>query len=254
MARSDDVADLKRRLVNVLRILEAEQQFELTYGHVSCRTRPGSDTYLILGDLHDRGLHVAEVGVDDLVTMSADGTTRASERNAPGERFIHLGIYARRPDVNAVVHCHPQLPTVFSIAGVAIEPVDHLGVLFTPEVPIHDYSGQIDTIEKAQALAATLGSGAATLIRSHGVAVVGSSLERACVATLALDRTARMQYLATQIGTARPIPQEFTDDGGHFSEGLSDREYFATAWAFYCWKHADRLIADETGKVNRLDV
>lgn len=254
MASDGDQQALKRRLINVLRILESEGQFELTYGHVSCRTHPGSDRFLILADLHERGLHIAEAEIDDIVTMSADGETGMFERDAPGERFIHLAAYMSRPDVNAVVHCHPRLPTAFSIAGVEIEPVDHLGVLFAPRVPIHDYSGQIDTREKAEALAATLGSGTAALIRSHGVVVVGSSLERACIASLALDRTAGMQYCASQIGTARPVPEEFTEGRGRFSEGLSAEEYFRTAWTFYCWKHGERLIRDDAGNLDRLNV
>ncbi|HKQ00440.1 MAG TPA: class II aldolase/adducin family protein [Actinomycetes bacterium] len=237
-----DVTDHKRRLVNCLRIMEREGLFELTYGHMSCRHPTEQGRFLILGNLHDRGMHIADVTVDGIVTMDERGETLPGEVDGPGERFIHLGAYAARPDVHAVVHCHPPLSTSFSVAGVEILPVDHLGLIFTPSVPIHDYSGQVDTPQKGAAVAETLGDRTAVLLRSHGVAVVGDDIEKACLATLALERTAAMQLHASQIGTPRPVPPEYTMDGGRFSEGLDEKEYFETAWAYYAWKYKTSLM------------
>jgi ribulose-5-phosphate 4-epimerase/fuculose-1-phosphate aldolase len=237
-----DSWNLKRRMANCLRILEAEGLIELNYGHLSCRSPDEPGSFLILGHLHERGRLVAEVADDDIVTMNERGEPGPGEAPGPGERYIHLAIYRRRPEVAAVVHCHPRLPTAFGVAGVEILPVDHLGLLFSPSVPIHDYSGQIDSMAKAEAVADTLGGRAAVLLRGHGVAVTGTSPERACLTTLALERTARMQLLAAQIGTPRPIPAEYTEAEGRFSEGLSEQEYFETAWAYYSGKHRRRLL------------
>jgi L-fuculose-phosphate aldolase len=224
-------------LVNCIRVLVAEDLFELTYGHMSCRVPGTVDRFLILRNLHDEDRHPADALPEDIVEIDSDGETGIDGITGPGERFIHMALYEARPDVGAVVHCHPMVPTIFSIAGVEILPVDHLGLLFTPSVPIHDYSGQVDSKEKARAVAATMGEQVAVLLRSHGVAVVGRDIEGACVTTLALERTGRMQLLAAQIGTARPVPSENTMNDGRFSEGLSEKEYFATAWAHYARKH-----------------
>lgn len=233
-----DVLSMKKRIVNCLRIMVNEGLFELTYGHMSCRI-PGTNQFLILGHLHDKGKSLFDVTAEDIVTMDLNGDTLPGEMEAPGERFIHTEVYKRRPDVQAIVHCHPFHSTVFSIAGVPIFPVNHLGTIFAPQTPIHEYSGQIDNSDKAGAMADSLGDKMAVLIRSHGVTVVGHSIEKAAVNTLALETTAKMQMAASQIGTARAVPVEYRS--GIFTEGLDDKEYYETAWDFYHRKYRDML-------------
>lgn len=236
--QKNDVISMKKRIVNCLRIMVNDGLFELTYGHMSCRI-PNSDKFLVLGHLHDKGKSLFDVTYEDIVTMDINGDTLPGEVEAPGERFIHTEIYKQRPDVQAIVHCHPFHATVFSIAGVPIFPVNHLGIIFAPETPIHDYSGQIDTVEKAKEMTDTLGDKMAVLLRSHGVTVVGHAIEQAAINTLALETTAKMQMAAAQVGTPRPIPVEYTQ--GMFSEGLDDKEYYETAWDYYSHKYRDIL-------------
>ncbi|MCM3713991.1 class II aldolase/adducin family protein [Halalkalibacter oceani] len=235
----DSVEDLKKRIVNCIKILNEEGVFELTYGHISCRI-PNSDKFLILGHLHESNKNLFDVTEEDIVTMDIEGETLPGEVEAPGERFIHTEVYKRRPEVEAIVHCHPILSTSFSISGVPIMPVNNLGTIFAPEVPIHDYSGQVDTAEKAAAMAETLGNRMAVVLRSHGATIVGSSVEKAALNTLALEHTAKMQLIAHQVGTPRPIPVEETD--GIFSEGTKEREYYDTAWDFYSRKYQNHLL------------
>ncbi|MHC2181257.1 ribulose-5-phosphate 4-epimerase/fuculose-1-phosphate aldolase [Paenibacillus sp. PvR052] len=244
MNHSNDSANeqillMKTRLVNCLKILNHEGVFELTYGHMSCRI-PGTDKFLILGHLHEKGKNLFDITVDDIVTMDIDGETLPGEVEAPGERFIHTEVYRRRPEVEAIVHCHPMVATSFTISGVPIIPVNHLGTIFAPEVPLHDYSGQVDTPEKAAAMAVTMGNSVAVMLRSHGATIVGSTIERAALNTLALETTAKMQLMAHQVGTPRPIPVNYTE--GQFSEGTKDKEYYDTAWDFYARKYQDILI------------
>jgi len=54
-----------------------------------------------------------------------------------------------------------------------------------------------------------------------------------------------MQIWAATVGTPRPVPQEYAGDGVHFSEGMSAREYFFTAWTYYTRKHRHRLYPVE---------
>jgi ribulose-5-phosphate 4-epimerase/fuculose-1-phosphate aldolase len=234
----NDVVSMKKRIANCLRIMVNEGLFELTYGHMSCRI-PGTDQFLVLGHLHDKGKSLFDVTYEDIVTMNADGETLPGEIEAPGERFIHTEIYKRRKDVQAIVHCHPFYSTVFSIANTPVFPVNHLGIIFAPETPIHQYTGQIDNVSKADDLAHDLGDKMAVLIRSHGVTVVGHSIEMAAIHTLALETTAKMQYTASQIGIPRAIPVEYRT--GMFTEGLDSKEYYETAWDYYTRKHSEKL-------------
>lgn len=238
-ARTDE--ELRRDLANCVRILVAEGLFELIYGHMSCRKADGRGIW-ILRHVHDGGPHPAEVTADDIIEMDEDGVVREAGDEAPGERFIHTEIYRQRPDVQAVVHCHPKVPVAFSVADVEIRPVDHLGVIFAPSVPIYDFSGQIDSPERAEEMAKVLGDRRAVLLRSHGVAVVGRNVVEACVATLALDQTARIQMMAASIGAPRSVPEDSRSPDGYFSLGISETEYYAAAWRHFTWKHREALV------------
>lgn len=231
----------RKDLAKCVRILVAEGLFELIYGHMSCRKANGEGSW-ILRHLHDGGPHPAEVTADDFIEMNDEGAVGDESDEAPGERFIHTEIYRQRPEVQAVVHCHPKVPIAFSVADIEIRPVDHLGVIFSPSVPIYDYSGQIDSRERGAEMATVLGERRAVLLRSHGVAVVGETLIKACVATLALDQTARIQMMAASMGNARNIPQNMRSSDGYFSLGISEKEYYAAAWRHFIWKYRDRLI------------
>ena len=57
------------------------------------------------------------------------------------EYKIHLYAYAKRPEVNAVVHCHPAYATAFAAAGRGLtEPVFPEVILTLGRVPLCKYS------------------------------------------------------------------------------------------------------------------
>lgn len=238
-ARTDE--ELREDLANCVRILVAEGLFELIYGHMSCRKADGRGIW-ILRHVHEGGPHPAVVTADDIIEMDDEGVVHDEGVEAPGERFIHTAIYGQRPEVRAVVHCHPRVPVAFSVADVEIRPVDHLGVIFAPSVPIYDFSGQIDSPERAGEMAKVLGDRRAVLLRGHGVAVVGKNVIEACIATLALDQTARIQMMAASMGIARSVPEDNRSADGYFSMGISEAEYYAAAWRHFTWKHRELLV------------
>jgi L-fuculose-phosphate aldolase len=156
---------------------------------------------------------------------------------APGERFIHTEIYKVRPDVGAIIHAHPLYSTAFGIAGVPIRPVYYRGSIFAPEVPIMDYGAQIDTPELGADVANAIGDAFAVLMRNHGNAVVGRTIEEACIAAFALERTAQLQYMATQLGGARNLP--VTEIDGKYIKGINQDIYFHAEWSY--WVRKDPL-------------
>lgn len=74
----NSVEDLKKRIVNCIKILNEEGVFELTYGHISCRI-PNSDKFLILGHLHENNKNLFDVTEEDIVTMDIEGETLPGE-------------------------------------------------------------------------------------------------------------------------------------------------------------------------------
>jgi len=235
MLQEQNLERLKKRLVEVIGILDREKLFEMSTGHVSARV-PDKDLILILGHVHHDGKILAEVSVDDLVLMDMQGKLIEGRTDPPGERFIHTAIYRKRKDVHAIVHNHPRLGVAFSIAGKEILPVGFRGSIFYPKVPICTYPGQIDTPEIGEIVANILDTGYSVLLQGHGAVTVGGTLEEMCAAAIALEVTAETQLLASLIGEVRTLDADQLD--GKFVKGISAKEYFDIAWSYYSRKRS----------------
>ena len=61
-----------------------------------------------------------DVTEDDIMEIDASGQILKGKGKISTEYKIHLYAYSRRPDINAVVHCHPVYATAFASAGEAL--------------------------------------------------------------------------------------------------------------------------------------
>jgi L-fuculose-phosphate aldolase len=112
--------------------------------------------------------------------------------------------------------------------------VNHEGALFAPTLPrFTQTSDLIVTPTLGQAVAAALGTSRALLLKNHGIVVVGTSVEEACVSAILLEKAAHMQLLARQYGSI-----EWTPD----TEALQKQariyhpEVFQQMWAYFLRK------------------
>jgi ribulose-5-phosphate 4-epimerase/fuculose-1-phosphate aldolase len=223
------VLALRRRLAKVHRILTAGGIWPLTKGHVSARI-PNTDRVLILGHIHSEGRSLIDTDIDDIVTVDLEGNWLEGRIEPVDERFLHLEIMKARPEVTSVVHAHPTYATAFGITGVKILPVGNRGAIFAPEVPILDFDRQIDTPERGRMVRDALGDSCALVLKNHGVAVCGDSIENACIATFALEETAQLHWIAAQIG---PVQRISTGEVRSVLTGARKEEFFSHVWGHY---------------------
>lgn len=194
-------------------------------GHVSVR-RPETGQVLI----HPHSTPRLDVRAEDLVTIDLDGRLVEGDQPPPSELFIHTRIYRARPDVQAVVHAHSRMATVFGIAGVDIVPVTNNATLLGPgPVPTYPDPRLVRSPQQGDALARMLGQGRACVMRNHGSVVVGSSLRDAFVAALFLEENALRQHLALQIGR----PSGFTQQEMADMAGVYDERPLQKTWDHY---------------------
>lgn len=224
-----EVLDLRRRLARAHRILTVGGLWPLTKGHVSARI-PGTDRVLVLGHIHATGRTMIDTDVDDLVTVDIDGNWLEGTVEPVDERFLHLEIMRARPDVMSVVHAHSTYATAFGIAGVNIIPVGNRGGIFAPEVPILDFDRQIDTPDRGRMVSESLGEGCAVVLKNHGIAACGDSIENACITTFALEETAQLQWIASQVGTPQKIS---AGEVRSVLTGARKEEFFTHVWGHY---------------------
>src|SRR5262249_42411248 len=228
-AKETEVIALRRRVAKAHRILTAGGIWPLTKGHVSARI-PGTDQVLILGHIHSEGRSLIDTDVDDIVTVDLEGKWLEGRIEPVDERFLHLEIMKARPDVTSVVHAHPTYATAFGIAGVKILPVGNRGAIFAPQVPILDFDRQIDTPERGRMARDAMGEGMAVVLKNHGVAVFGDSIEKAVIATLFLGETAQIHWISAPLAAVQKIS---TGEVRSVLTGARKEEFFSHVWGHY---------------------
>jgi L-ribulose-5-phosphate 4-epimerase len=196
------ILKMKEKIALATRML-AREGIVGSSGHVSMRI-PGTDSVLIGPENVTRNI----LGADDVVTVDLNSNQIEGKRTRPDETEIHTGIYRARPDVMAVVHTHPTYSVSFSITKKPILPVHMHGAIFADGVNVFDSVGHVNTHELGDGLARALGSRRAVLMKMHGAAIVGATLEEAFVAAFQLEENAQQQLLAEATGKVEPMTPE----------------------------------------------
>ena len=108
-------AELRADIVEVGRRLYARGYTASNDGNISVRLGP--DRLLMTPTSVCKGFMTVEM----MCITDLDGKKVAGERNPSSEMQMHLEVYRRRPDVNAVVHAHPPIATGFAVAGIPLD-------------------------------------------------------------------------------------------------------------------------------------
>ena len=115
---------------------------------------------------------------------------------------MHLGIYRRRPEVNAVIHTHPPFTIALTSSGHDLKPMfaDYF-VYLGRNVPHIPYV-TVTTPELAESVG-NVGADPdcyGIILRNHGAITVGTSIKEAYFRTLAIEEQAAIQHAALQVG------------------------------------------------------
>ena len=189
--------DARQKLIDAGRILEAEGQGDLTRGHISVRV-PGDPTHFYMKP-HSFGFD--EMTHENIVVCNLDGEKVGGGGRKHSEVYIHSEIFKVRPDVTSVIHSHPTHAVALSATGQPLQPISQPAAAFADGVPY--FTETIDLI-RSQAMGAgvarALASHKAVLLRNHGVAVVGASVEESTILAILLDNACQIQLLASAGG------------------------------------------------------
>lgn len=198
--------EAKQKLIDAGRILEAEGQGDLTRGHVSVRV-PGDPSHFYIKP-HSYGFD--EITMENIVICNLEGEKVGGGGRRHSEVFIHSEIYRVRPDVTSVIHTHPTYAVALSATGRPLRPISQPSVAFSDGLPYFtDTIDLIRTKAMGAGVARALGSCKATLMRNHGVAVVGASLEESTILAIMLDNACRIQLQSDSSGV---IGEEFPSE------------------------------------------
>jgi ribulose-5-phosphate 4-epimerase/fuculose-1-phosphate aldolase len=228
---SSELDDLKQKLVDGSHILDREGITD-SFGHVSSRI-PGTDAFLTLA-----GVSPGCATADRLIMLDTSGRYLGGARSSPYEWPIHACILRARPEVMSVCHTHSKWSALFSVVKGGLRPI-HMYAKFLPAggPPVYPGAGLIGTVERGEAVASTLQNSAAVLLRAHGDAVVGTSLEQAIQRTIQLAFLGQLAHMAVAHGEPLYMSQE------ELAAFSSDPAFPARPWEYYSSRIRERRSA-----------
>ncbi|MCD6405696.1 MAG: class II aldolase/adducin family protein [Planctomycetes bacterium] len=153
------------------------------------------------------GLSKGFMKPDDLVVTDLDGAPIGSGKPT-SELALHLAVYRKRGDVQAVVHAHPPTAVAMTVAGITLEEC------VMPEVLV--YMGTVPTAryatpsspEGAKAIEELIGNHEALLLDRHGAVTVGPDLPTAWERMEKIEQFAQIVVSARLLGGVRVLSAE----------------------------------------------
>lgn len=213
-------------------------------GNLSMRLDDGN--FLCTPTMHSKGAMVA----DDLCVVDSQGTQLSGRKKRSSEILLHLEVYKHRPDVMAVVHCHPPHATAFAIAR---EPIPQCVLpeveIFLGEVPTARYETP-GSAAFAQSIVPFVQESNVIVLANHGTLSFGTSMELAWWFTDILDAYCRTLILARHLGRIHRFDEQKCSEllDYKLKWGFSDlRIHGPDAGCNVCGHQSFRKYWDEAG-------
>jgi len=207
------------------------------FGHVSARI-PGTDTFLF-----PTRASPALARRERLLVLDLDGRKLEGDGDPNTELWIHARIYAARPDVDGVVHVHSPACVALGQIGEPLRMLHNSGAIFNDGVPMFDRVGLIRSRELGDAIATTLGSKRAMLLRGHGANLADRDVRAATVAACLLEEAAEIQLraLAAAGGRAEQLHAFSAEEASRAREEFDATGPMSRAWDYYVALAQNRL-------------
>ncbi|MBL1435015.1 MAG: class II aldolase/adducin family protein [Rhodobacteraceae bacterium] len=191
-------------------------------GHASIRL--DETTFLINSGASNRAaMDIAQISTADTAGQVVSGA------RLPNEVFLHAEIYKARPDVAALLHCHPSWTTLFSACGQNIPCVMPQGALVA-DLPIYPHSHSISSSSRGMALAACLGAESGAYLQGHGVVFVGQELKEPVCRAIYAEQNAERAYQSLSLGGATPLADATKRE---YAETLANPALYKKCWDFF---------------------
>ena len=198
-AANDATERVKLEVAAATRLLVAEGILDYS-GHISARI-PGRDAFVIQNGVTSR----AELEPENILVVDYDGVVLEGDGQPPSELAIHVEILKARPDVQSLLHCHMELAIAFTMMeGVTLAPMRARATRWKDGIPVHPDPSHIKKSSQGRALAQTLGSCHAALMRAHGMVLTAESTRAMFVDSVHFKENARAMLEVLQAG-ARPL-------------------------------------------------
>ncbi len=146
------------------------------------------------------GVSKGYMNPEDLLIVDMKGNVLEGDKKPSSEMKMHREVYLQRPDINAVVHAHPQMATAFAAARRGFDKIILPEIIFSlGKVSLADY-GTPTTEQIPEAVAKCIHETDALLLANHGALTAGSDVYDAYYKMETLEHFACIYANVLQLG------------------------------------------------------
>jgi L-fuculose-phosphate aldolase len=192
---------LTQDIIEIGRRLYQKSMCASNDGNISIRL--GSNRFLTTCTGVSKGFLTPE----HILVMDEQAQLVEGDNKPTSESAMHIHIYNKRPDVQAVVHAHPIMATAFATAGISLESCVLPEVAATiGTIPLTDYATPT-TEEVPAAIDRAVEHTDAFLLANHGVVTMGKDVYDAYYKMERVEHYAHILFVARMLGGEKVLSQ-----------------------------------------------
>ena len=140
---------------------------------------------------------------EDIVLVDTDSNTLTNGK-ASSEVGMHLAIYKKREDVNAIIHTHSPYVTGFAFSNKKIKRLEGFGKIKSHYLSSIEYEkpGSKDLALKASE---GIGKEDVLILKNHGVICVGNNLKETESLAVFIEESAKTQFVSYMLNSVKDI-------------------------------------------------
>nr|WP_294998388.1 class II aldolase/adducin family protein [uncultured Methanobrevibacter sp.] len=142
---------------------------------------------------------LSQLNEEDIVLVDFKGNV-LTKGNPSSEVNMHLEIYKKRPDVNAIVHTHSPYATGFAFSNKKLKRLEGFGPINNPYLSFIEYE-KPGSDELAKNASEGLGQEDVLILKNHGVICVGDCLKEAMLLAVFVEETAKTQFVSLMLNS-----------------------------------------------------
>lgn len=148
---------------------------------------------------------------NDIVHINNDGKSLEKGKKPSSEKFLHIEIYKRRPEINYVIHVHAPFLSSFASAGRDLmAPVMAENVFYFSGIPLAEYALP-STMELVENTVKFFDKYDAVLMANHGFVVASKTIEDAYMKLELAESYAQVVLNTEILGGAKVLNLEQTN-------------------------------------------
>ena len=200
-----DKDGLKKEIIKYGKMLGEKNLSPATSGNISVRF---DENILISAS----GTCLYDLSEKDIVLMDKNSNLIEGEKKPSSEKNLHNAIYAIRPDINAIFHCHSPYTSVFAVCHKPLsKPIISENVFYFGEIPVADHAlpGSEKLVENT---AKYFAKHNAVLLANHGIVIGAKDLKNAYYLMETAEVFAQIYLHSLLLGGAKELSKHDIDE------------------------------------------